>query len=179
MKNLRTGLWLAGLVAVATGVIAADETKANLQLTMLTKVNPNALALWDATNKAQDDNGNLDPKKLNADAWSRIVDMGKAIEEGGKALASSNGVIAAAPGAKLQDESNPGASKAADVQRYLNAKPAEFRKHALELQKTGAGIVEAATKHDGKKLAGLSDSLDEVCESCHTIFWYPQQNGGK
>jgi hypothetical protein len=65
------------------------------------------------------------------------------------------------------------------VQRYLNAKPAEFRKHALELQKTGAGIVEAATKRDGKKLAALSDSLDEVCESCHTIFWYPQQNGGK
>jgi len=179
MKNLRNCLWLASLVAVATGVIAADDTKANLQLTMLTKVNPNALALWDATNKAQDDNGNLDPRKLNADAWGRIVDMGKAIEEGGKALATTNGVIAAAPGAKLQDENNPGASKAADVQRYLNAKPAEFRKHALELQKTGAGIVEAATKHDGKKLAGLSDSLDEVCESCHTIFWYPQQNGGK
>src|SRR5690348_11848264 len=118
MNNLSNCLWLAALAAVATSVIAADEPTANLQLTMLAKVNPNALALWDATNKAQDDNGNLDPKKLNADAWTRIVEMGKAIEAGGKALATTNGIIAAPAGAKLQDEGNPGASKAADVQRY-------------------------------------------------------------
>jgi len=172
MKNL---VFLVGLVAVCGSVSGADERQANLQLTMLTKVNPNALALWDATNKAQDDNGELDAKKLNAASWARILDMGKAIEEGGKLLATSNGVMAASPGAKLQDESNPGAAKAADVQRYLNAKPAEFRKHALALQKTGAGIVEAAGKRDGKKLSELSNSLDEVCENCHVVFWYPQQ----
>ena len=179
MKKFKRYIVIAGLAGVAGVAIAADEAKVNLQLTMLTKVNPNALALWDATNKAQDDNGNIDPKKLNAAAWAKLLDMGKAIEEGGKALAASNGVIAAAPGTKLQDETNPGASKAADVQRFLNAKPAEFKKHSAELQKTGAGLVEAATKHDAKKLNDLANSLDEVCESCHTVFWYPQQGGAK
>ena len=179
MKNFKYCMALVGAIAVAGTVIAADAAKVNLNLTMLTKVNPNALALWDATNKAQDDNGDVDPKKLNAAAWAKLADMGKAIEEGAQSLATSTAVMAAAPGAKLQDETNPGASKAADVQRYLDAKPAEFRKFAAALQKSGAGIVEAATKHDAKKLNDLSNSMDEVCESCHTVFWYPQQGKAK
>lgn len=179
MKSLTKYALIGSLVVVAGSVIAADEGKVNLQVTMLTQVNPNALALWDATNKAQDKNGNIDVNKITPASWAKLLDMGKAIEEGGRALATSDGVIAAPPGAKLQDEASEGASKAADVQRYLNAKPAEFRKHAAELQKTGASIVAAATHRDGKKLAGLSDSLDEVCESCHVVFWYPQQGGKK
>ncbi len=179
MQSLTKCLLVVGLVAAAAGAVGADESNVNLQLTMLSKVNPNALALWDATNKAQDDNGNLDAKKIDAASWAKLSQMGKALEEGGKMLATSNGVIAAPPGAKLQDENNAGASKAADVQRFLDAKPAEFRKHALELQKTGTGIVQAVAKRDGKKLSELSNSLDEVCETCHVVFWYPQQGSGK
>jgi hypothetical protein len=165
---------LAGLLGagIASG---ADAPKAVLQVTMLSKVNPGALALWDITNKSMDDEGKLDPKKISAETWAKLLELGKAIEEGGKALASPAGVIAAPPGAKLQDEASPGASKAADVQRYIDAQPAQFRQHALALQKTGASIVTAASKHDVKTLGSLSDSLDEVCESCHVTFWYPQQ----
>jgi len=169
---------LAGAWVAATA-LAADAPKANLQVTMLTQVNPQATALWDLTNDAQDDNGNIDPKKIKPETWAKLLEIGKSIEEGGRTLATSNGVIAAPPGAKLQDEAGPGASKAADVQRYLDAKPAEFKKHATALQNTGAGIVAAVTKKDGKKLTALSNSLDEVCENCHVVFWYPQQNAPK
>jgi hypothetical protein len=158
---------------------AADTTKANVQLTMLTKVNPQALALWDLTNDAQDDNGDIDVKKINPATWARLLEIGKAIEDGGRNLAGSNGVVAAVPGAKLQDETAPGASKAADVQRFIDAKPAAFRKHALELQNTGTALIAAVTKHDGRKLTELSNALDEVCENCHMAFWYPQQNSPK
>lgn len=174
MKIFGKAAFLAGLIVAATAS-GADAPKANLQLTMLSKVNPNGLALWDVTNNAMDDNGNIDPKKINATTWAKLLEIGKALEEGGRTLATSNGIVAAPAGAKLQDEGNAGASKAADVQRYLDAKPAEFRKHATELQKTGAGIVDAVTRRDGKKLTQLSNSLDEVCENCHVVFWYPQQ----
>jgi hypothetical protein len=174
---MKSGL-LAGLL-MAGSALGADAPKTNLQLTMLTKVNPQGLALWDITNKSQDDNGNLDGRKLTAASWAQLLEIGKALKEGGKTLATSSGVVVAPPGARLQDEGSTGASKAADVQRYIDAKPAEFREHAQELQKTGAAIVEAAAKHDVKKLAALSDSLDEVCENCHKLFWYPQQSGQK
>ncbi len=178
MNDLMKSTLVAGLLLVGSAH-AADATKANLQLTMLTKVNPQALALWDIGNDAQDDQGNIDARKINAATWAKLEELGKAIEEGGRTLATSGGVIAAAPGAKLQDEAAPGSSKAADVQRYVNSKPAEFRKHAMNLQKTGAGIAAAAAKHDGKRLTQISNELDQVCEDCHMQFWYPQQAAPK
>lgn len=167
-------LCVLGLV-IASSVVAQDAPKANLQLTMLTKVNPQGLALWDVTNNSQDEKGYLDPKKLTAEKWAKLMKIGKALEEAGMTLSTSKGIVAALPGAKLQDEDGPNASKAADVQRYLDAKPEVFREHAKQLQQTGAGVVAAAKKRDVKQLGELSESLDGVCEECHVIFWYPQQ----
>jgi hypothetical protein len=48
------------VAAVLGNALSADEPKANLQQTMLTRVNPQALALWDITNKSQDAAGNFD-----------------------------------------------------------------------------------------------------------------------
>lgn len=168
-------LWVVGLIGVGVGAaLAADAPKANLQQTMVTKVNPQGLALWEITNGAMDGRGDLSASKLTAADWAKLLVIGKGLEDGGRILATRSGVMAALPGAKLQDEANQGAAKAADVQRYLDAKPAEFRSHALELQKTGASVIEAATKHDVKKLSVLAGSLDEVCENCHITFWYPK-----
>jgi hypothetical protein len=172
--------FLAPWACIATLTIfgaaqAADAAKPVVQVQMQTKVNPMGLALWDITNPAIGDDGNLDPKKISAAQWARLLEIGKALEEAGRTLATTGGVVAALPGAKLQDEGKAAAaSKAADVQRFLDAKPAVFRTHALALQKTGASVVTAATRKDLKILSDVSNGLDEVCEKCHVIFWYPQ-----
>ena len=171
MHSFKSLTILAGL-AVAGTLMAADAPKAVLQTVMLTQVNPQGLALWDITNKAIDANGGVDVKKITAEQWTRLQSIGKALEAGGRTLATSNGITAAPPGAKLQDET-PTTGRAVDVQRYLDAKPAVFKEKAQKLQETGAKVVTAATKHDGKALSDLSSDLDEVCEACHVIFWYP------
>ncbi|MGD9842383.1 MAG: hypothetical protein AB7F79_10160 [Steroidobacteraceae bacterium] len=162
------------MVAVGS-VMAADAPETNLHLIMSTKVNPQGLALWEITNGALSDDGTFDAAKLSAAQWAALLPIGKSLEESGRILATSKQIIAAAPGEKLQDEGVAGASTAADVQRYIDAKPVVLRNHAMELQKTGAGVIEAAKKRDAKQLSDLSNSLDEVCEGCHVTFWYPQQ----
>lgn len=171
MHRFKGLMILAGL-AVAGTLTAADAPKAVLQTVMVTQVNPQGLALWDITNKAINADGAVDAKKISAEQWKQLVTIGKGLEAGGRTLASSNGITAAPPGAKLQDET-PATGKAVDVQRYLDAKPAVFKAKAQKLQETGAKVVAAATKHDGKALSDLSSDLDEVCEACHVIFWYP------
>ena len=173
MKFLAPWVCIASLTIFGTAV-AADTAKPVVQVLMQTKVNPMGLALWDITNPAIGSDGNLDPKMISATQWARLLEIGKALEEAGRTLATTGGVVAALPGAKLQDEGAAAAAKAADVQRYLNAKPAVFRTHALALQKTGASVVTAATRKDLKILSDVSNGLDEVCEKCHVIFWYPQ-----
>lgn len=174
MNAIRNLAALAALTA-AGGLMAADAPpKAVLQTIMLTQVNPQGLALWDITNNATDDQGNVDPKKVKAAQWAQMIEIGKALEAGGKALATSSGIIAAPPGAKLQDQ-RATAGRPEDVQRYIDAKPALFRQHSVKLQQTGAKIVAAATKRDGKALGQVAGDLDGICEDCHVIFWYPDQ----
>jgi hypothetical protein len=173
MKVFRTICLVVGL-AVGGVVQAADAPKANLNKTMVTQVNPQGLALWEITNAAIDQNGDLAASKLTAASWAKLLKIGSALQRAGQSLAASPGITAALPGTKLQDEENPGSAKAADVQRYLDAQPEEFRKHALDLKKTGEDVVQTAKKHDVKHLAVIAEALDGVCESCHLIFWYPK-----
>src|SRR5215831_6946325 len=149
---MKTGcrfIFLLGCI-IASSVNADEVAKVNLQTTMQTKINPQGLALWDITNNAQDDKGNLDPKKLTAAKWAKLSEIGASLEEAGKMLATAKGITAAAPGTKLQDETTPESPKAVDVQRHLDAKPDVFRQHAQELQKTGVDVVAAAKTHDAK-----------------------------
>jgi hypothetical protein len=173
MKSFSAMSCVAGL-AFGGLVLAADAPKANLNKAMVTQVNPQGLALWEITNGAIDENGDLAASKLTAANWAKLLQIGSALQRAGQSLAASHGITAALPGTKLQDEGNPGSATAADVQRYLDAQPEEFRKHALDLKKTGDEVVQAARKHDVKQLAGIAEALDGVCESCHLIFWYPK-----
>lgn len=172
-------LGLSGLV-LAVAAHAADAPKAVLQTAvlqtvMLTKVNPQGLALWDITNNAMNDAGELDAKKMTPTKWARLAEIGKALEEGGKQLATSKGVIAAPPGARLQDDNPSGPSKSITIQGYLDAKPDLFRQRAKALQDLGAKTVVVAGKKDLKTLNQISEDLDGVCEACHKDFWYPEQ----
>lgn len=172
-------LFVVGFLLLGTA-FAADSTRdsgqpaVTMQSIMLSKINPQATALWDITGNALDDEGTLDGKKISAEQWTKLLELGKSIEEGGKLL-NADKVIAAAPGVKIQDEGAQGASTAQDVQRYLDAKPAELRTQASLLQRVGTDLIDAAKNHDSTKLAEISDSLDQVCENCHKVFWYPQE----
>jgi hypothetical protein len=163
-------LLLAGSTLAAE---APAPTKANVQVAMLSQVNPQGTALWDITNEAVDDAGNPSAAKLKPADWKRLLAIGKSLEEGGKALSSANTIVSAPPGAKIADEGPPGVAKAADVQRYIDADTATFRSRAARLQQTGAGIVAAVQKRDFKALTDLANHLDGVCEECHKQFWYP------
>jgi hypothetical protein len=192
MNNMKTTAIHIGLALLLAGTaMAADAPKpaapeaaapaaappatANVQVAMLTQINLQGTALWDITNNAMDDAGNVSAKLLKPADWKRLAEIGKSLEEGAHALATATKIVAAPPGAKIADEGPPGVAKAADVQRYIDAATNTFRSRATKLQQTGAGVLAAARKHDVKALEQLANHLDAVCEDCHKQFWYPDQ----
>lgn len=167
-------LLLAGS-AMAAAPAAAPPATANVQVAMLTQINLQGTALWDITNNAMDDAGNVSAKLLKPADWTKLLAIGKSLEQGARDLARAKTIVSAPPGAKIADEGPPGVAKAADVQRYIDAANGTFRSRAAALEKTGAGIVAAVQKHDVKALENLANHLDAVCEDCHKQFWYPNQ----
>jgi cytochrome c556 len=79
-------------------------------------------------------------------------------------------------GVKLQDEENSGASNAVQVKGFIDADRKTFVAMAKTLSASADAVAAAARTRDGAKLAAVSGELDQVCESCHVRYWYPQQN---
>ena len=62
-----------------------------------------------------------------------------------------------------------------EMQAAIDAEPAKFRALAQALSASMDQVVAAAKAKDAAKLFDVSGGLDQVCESCHMQFWYPEQ----
>lgn len=131
--------------------------------------------VWDIGNQAQDDQGNPDASKLAAADWTRIIDAATKVRQASQTLAQADHVQAAAPGMKIEGEGNSGALGANQVQALIDKDPAGFRAMSQALAGSMEQIGAAAKAKDAAKLFEVSGALDQVCESCHMKFWYPEQ----
>ena len=138
-------------------------------------VAPQAQVLWDITNNAMNNNGDIDPALLKPADWARIADAGAQLKAKAHALAAATQITVAAPGEKIQDQESPGGSSAADVKRFIDADRQGFSDMAGTLASSADEFVAAARARDTARLAVPVQGLDEVCEACHVKYWYPQQ----
>lgn len=131
--------------------------------------------IWDIGNEAQDDQGNPDASKLTGADWNKIIDAAGKVRQASQTLARADHVIAAAPGVKIEGEGNEGVAGAKQVQAAIDKSPAEFRTLSQALATSMDQIVVAAKAKNAAKVFEVSGILDQVCEDCHTKFWYPAQ----
>jgi hypothetical protein len=131
--------------------------------------------VWDIGNQAQNDKGDPDPKKLKDADWVHLIQASQQVRQAAQALARSTQLIVANPGQKIDGEGNPGAFSAQQVQATIDANPQAFRAFAQVLAQSMEQISAAARTKDGAKLLDLSGQVDQICEQCHTQFWYPNQ----
>jgi cytochrome c556 len=165
----------AGVLLIASYEAHPAAPPPNLHELMKNVVAVQTQAIWDAGNKAQDDQGNPDASKLAAGDWSKVVDAGGKVREVAQTLAHSEHFLVAAPGAKIDGEGNPGSLTAKQVQAAIDAKPADFRALSQALATSMDEIVAAAKARNAAKLFDVSGALDQVCENCHVKFWYPER----
>lgn len=173
---MKHSLWLTGGALVALNALAASPgTAPNLHDLMKDVVAVQTQIVWDISNNVQDNLGNLDASKMTAADWSRIGAAAGKVRDVSRTLAATDHIVVAAPGQKLQDEENPGAFNAKAVQTVIDANPKAFNAFAQALATNMNEIVVAAQARDAKKTNDAVSRLDQVCEQCHTQFWYPNQ----
>lgn len=142
---------------------------------MTTSIAPQAQVLWDVPGKALDNDGNVDGSLLTADDWTQILAAGTQMRDAADMLSKMQNIKVPEEGVTLAQEENPGAAKAPDVQRYIDADPVGFSRQWADLHTLASEFVTAAEAKNGKRLGEASDKLDQACEACHVKFWYPEQ----
>jgi len=170
--SVRILLTAGGLSLAAMAV--AGHSVPSLQASMKAVIIPQAQVVWDITNGALDDAGNVDAARIAPADWPRLETAALKLKDSATTLAATDRVLVVAPGEKYEEGGGSATLNAEQVQALIDARPAAFDDELRAFADTSARLAAAAQARDGATLNVQMNQLNQACESCHQKYWYPQ-----
>jgi len=148
--------------------------KASIREIMDAEVDPAADALWDSvvthvTAAGQDDRQPRTPEEWKAVRRSAIMllEATNLIVMEGRQIAPPDSPLA------------PGESNRNVLQQRLDTHRASFVSFAQALRNVSLKALDAIDAKDATRLFEAGGEIDEACEACHLVYWYPPDNAPK
>lgn len=152
----------------ATPAPALDVRKA-----MIDGVNPAALAIWDVSNAATNDEGVLDPALMDAAAWARLEEAAGMLQFHAQEMAKAQRFAAGGPDL-ASGEVPEGVSTREQIQAMIDADPDGFRTSATQMAEQAGALRAAVRLRDASATGDLAAGIDGNCQSCHERYWFPR-----
>jgi len=162
----------ATLVAGSANGARDRQVYASVKELMESIIDPSADVLWGAVGTVADKQG---VKELSPKTQEEWVDLRRAavrIIEGSNLLlmpgreAAPAGTKSEVPGVELEP---------AQMTALIKKKRKSFEAFARALQSLGVEALRASDTKNTEALIEIGGRMEEVCESCHKTFWYPQE----
>jgi hypothetical protein len=170
---LDTGLAGAGLGNQAQGAEAAPyQMDATILEIMASIVMPSADILWNSVVAYATKDGLVEEVPETDEDWEKLrwsaVNLAEAtnlIMMPGRQV-DHPGVASDAPGVELGPD---------QIQALINDNRPAWNAHAQVLHNTALQTIRIIDERNVEGLSEIGGAIDEACESCHTQFWYPDQ----
>jgi cytochrome c5 len=133
-------------------------------------VDPSADVVWGAVGTVVDQDGAHETLPKTQEEWLNVRRAAIRIVEGANLLmmpgrdAAPAGSKSEAPGVELEPP---------EITALIRKSRASFDAFARALQAVGAEAVRASDALDTAALLDIGGRMQDVCESCHQVFWYP------
>ena len=133
---------------------------------------PSSEALFNAVSSTSGANG-VENKAPKTDAdWAAVRERALLLAESGNLLMVP-GRHAASPKDKSK---NPGSElEPAQMDALVAKSPAIFAQKAAGIRAAALIALKAIDAKDVEGLSNAGGDIDEACESCHLVFWYPNE----
>jgi hypothetical protein len=133
-------------------------------------VDPSADVVWGAVGTVVDQDGAHETFPKTQEEWLNVRRAAVRIVEGANLLMMP-GREAAPPGSKSEA---PGVElEPPEITALIRKNRASFDAFARSLQAVGAEAVRASDAQDIAALLDIGGRMQDICESCHQVFWYP------
>ena len=173
-----------GLVASASLLFgcSAKSSAPTINESMTQVMQPQAQIAWDIASQAFNEVGDgLVAAKLSPADWAAVAKAGTLIRDRALILADAEHVVVAGKNEPIMGEQASGvrgnigkewdAASPKQVQDRIDANPKLFARHAKDLARDGASLIQAAANKDADLLYKVTSGLDETCDGCHAPFW--------
>jgi hypothetical protein len=145
---------------------------ASIREVMNSVIDPNVDVVWNAVKTVIDHGKPIEHAPANDEEWAAVRHSAMTVSEGANLLMMPGRAVAP-PGA---GSLSPGIELAPDqVRALIDKSPSGWNQFARALQDSLQPALAAIDKKDPQALFEAGDKIDEVCESCHQVFWYPEQ----
>ena len=144
---------------------------ASIREVMNSVIDPNVDVVWNAVKTVIDHGKPTEHAPANDEEWAAVRHSAMTVSEGANLLMMPGRAVAPPGAGSLA----PGIELAPDqVRALIDKSPSGWNQFARALQDSLQPALAAIDKKDSLALFEAGDKIDEVCESCHQVFWYPQ-----
>lgn len=147
------------------------EPVATIQELMQSEVDASADSIWDAVETTTTVSGDETKQPRTAEEWQDVRRNAIVLIEAANLLTVPQRKLSTAP---FPAEA-AGALDSTKIAQRITSNRAAFNQYALTLRQTAQTMLAAIDAKDPTALVSAGAVLDEVCESCHMTFWYPNQ----
>ncbi|HTY94933.1 MAG TPA: hypothetical protein VMC02_13645 [Steroidobacteraceae bacterium] len=151
-----------------TAPAAPLETTATIRELMSAEIDPAADALWNSVTQSLSAAGEKDRQPRTAEEWEAVRHSAIVLIEATNLLVMPGRHIAPADTQPAPGELSPDAA-----QRRLDSHRDEFTAFALALRAVTRKALAAIDARDAPRLFDAGAEIEEACEACHLVYWYP------
>jgi hypothetical protein len=166
----------AASAAPVTAPVADTSPVGTVKDVMKGIVDPNSMAVWDAVGSESGANGEVIEKAPKTDEeWAKIEHNALTLAEAANLLVTPGRAMSRPDEANAKTQPDAPELTPAQIEKKIADNRAEWVTHAKDLQATAVKAMIAAQKHDKDALLDVGEAIDNACESCHVVYWYPDQ----
>jgi hypothetical protein len=163
---------LAGCASSGGNTAARAAPVASIQDVMQIFVDPAADSLWDSVSTTITRAGVEENRPVTAADWEAQRRLALRLVEGANLLMLPGRPVAD-HGKALEDAQLAAVLPAAAIEARIAANPGRFEERAFALKAAARQALQAVRAKDVQLLLRAGSALDDACERCHLLYWYP------
>ena len=140
-------------------------------------IDPSADVLWNSVAYVAERHRVEDRQPRTDEEWKSVRYSALTLIEAANLLSMPGRRVAASHRATVaQDPPAAGELTHAEIQQRIDSTHAAFTAFAQNMQDAATQALAAADSRNVQGLMNVGSVIDEACEACHLIYWYPRLN---
>jgi cytochrome c556 len=136
-------------------------------------VDPSSAAIWDAVSTESGPKGDIEKAPKTDEEWAKLEGQALTLAEVANLLKMPGRQVARPEEANSKSQPDAPELTPVQIEEKINKDRAAWDKRADALQQTAIKAIVAAKSHDKDAVLNVGEEIDNACESCHKIYWYP------
>ncbi len=138
-------------------------------------IDPGSDYIFNAVGTVMTKDGPVDTSPTTDEDWEKLKMGAVTMAEGASLLKLRRPF---APPGDLNDSVGADATELSPdaIMAKVDADPVEWNARVEALRNVGLEVLEIVKRKDVAELSDAAANLDNACESCHKVYWYPKED---